>query len=234
MGTHFSPDVSHLGEHPDVWMKDAQLSRGDGTEKQLSAQDHKKMVEHLKAAHGHLDASKDFINGVASHPRLNPMMKMFVNDMVKRGVEKPTKEHVMQFITDRHNKEADTKKSQKGKDAVHARRTELLTHLMQNGQHLDNMLAAHHHLASAKHILIGGLKKTKGIATYARTQKENADTKEVEDHLEPVSPEGFVMIDTGTGKALKAVQRSDFSKMNFERGKMGQMKKQQAQGEDNG
>ena len=80
-----------------------------------------------------------------------------------------------------------------------------------------------------------GLKKTKGIATYARTQKEDPNTKQVTDHLESVAPEGFVMIDTGTGKALKAVNRSEFSKMNFERGKMAQMKRaQQAQGEDNG
>jgi hypothetical protein len=100
------------------------------------------------------------------------------------------------------------------------------------------MLAAHHNIAAAKHVLIGGLKKTKGIATYARTQKEDPNTKQVTDHLESVAPEGFVMIDTGTGKAMKAVNRSEFSRMNFERGKMGQMKKQkqqeQEQGDENG
>jgi hypothetical protein len=175
------------------------------------------------------------VNGIAGHAGLCPIMKMFVNDMVKRGVEKPTKEHVMDFITARHNAEADKLKTQAGKDRVHARRIEMLGHLQQNSGHLENMLAAHHNIAAAKHLLIGGLKKTKGIATYARTQKENPDTKEVTDHLEPVAPEGFVMIDTGTGKALKAVNRSEFSKMNFERGKMAQMKRaQQAQGEDNG
>jgi len=159
--------------------------------------------------------------------------------MVKRGIEKPTRQHVTDFITARHNAEADKLKTQAGKDRVHARRTELLSHLMQNGQHIDNLLAAHHNIAAAKHVLIGGLKKTKGIATYARTQKQNADTKEITDHLEPVAPEGFVMIDTGTGKALKAVNRSEFSRMNFERGKMAQMKKekqqeQQDEGEENG
>lgn len=241
MTTEFSPDLGHIAGHPSVWMKDAQLSRGEDGEKQLSAADHKKIVEHLKAAHKHLDDSKDFLNGVAGHSTLRPLMKMFVNDMVRRGVEKPSRQHVVDFITARHNAEADKRKTQAGKDAVHARRTELMTDLLQNPHHIDNMLAAHHNIAAAKHVLIGGLKKTKGIATYSRTQKANPDTKEVMDHLEPVSPEGFVMIDTGTGKALKAVNRSEFSRMNFERGKMGQMKKekQQAkeesdQGEDNG
>ena len=238
MSTEFSPDLGHIEPHSDIWMKDAQLSRGDG-EKQLSAADHKKIVEHLKAAHKHLDDSKDFINGVAGHASMRPLMKMFVNDMVRRGVEKPTRQHVMDFITARHNAEADKLKTQAGKDRVHARRTELMADLLQNTQHIDNMLAAHHNIAAAKHVLIGGLKKTKGIATYARTQKQNADTKEISDHLEPVSPEGFVMIDTGTGKALKAVNRSEFSRMNFERGKMAQMKKekkqdQQEEGEENG
>jgi len=232
MTTQFSPDLSHLEQHPDVWMKDAQLSRGEGNEKQLSAADHKKILEHLKAAHKHMDDSKDFLNATAGHATLKPLLKMFVNDMVKRGVERPSKQHIMDFITARHNAEADKLKTQAGKDRVHARRTELLSHLMQNGQHLDNMLAAHHNIAAAKHILIGGLKKTKGIATYARTQKAHPDTKELVDHLEPVSPEGFVMIDTGTGKALKAVNRSEFSRMNFERGKMAQMKKKQKQGEE--
>jgi hypothetical protein len=237
MTTEFSPDLSHIEQHPHVWMKDAQLSR-DG-DKQLSAGDHKKIVEHLKAAHKHLDDSKDFIGGVAGHATMRPLMKMFVNDMVKRGIEKPTRQHVTDFITARHNAEADKLKTQAGKDRVHARRTELLSHLMQNGQHIDNLLAAHHNIAAAKHVLIGGLKKTKGIATYARTQKQHADTKEITDHLEPVAPEGFVMIDTGTGKALKAVNRSEFSRMNFERGKMAQMKKekqqeQQDEGEENG
>jgi hypothetical protein len=232
--TEFSPDLSHIEQHPHVWMKDAQLSRGDG-EKQLSAADHKKIVEHMRIAHEHLDKSKDFVNGIAGHAGLRPIMKMFVNDMVKRGVEKPTKEHVMDFITARHNAEADKLKTQAGKDRVHARRIEMLNHLQQNSGHLENMLAAHHNIAAAKHLLIGGLKKTKGIATYARTQKEDPNTKQVTDHLESVAPEGFVMIDTGTGKALKAVNRSEFSKMNFERGKMAQMKRaQQAQGEDNG
>ena len=237
MSTEFSPDLTHIEQHPHVWMKDAQLSRGDG-EKQLSAQDHKKIVEHLKAAHKHLDDSKEFLNGVAGHGTFRPLMKMFVNDMVKRGIEKPTHQHVTDFITARHNAEADKLKTQAGKDRVHARRTELLTHLLQNRQHLDNMLSAHHNIAAAKHVLIGGLKKTKGIATYARTQKEDPNTKQVTDHLESVAPEGFVMIDTGTGKALKAVNRSEFSRMNFERGKMGQMKKQkqqeQEQGDENG
>lgn len=228
MSTEFSPDLGHIEPHQDVWMKDAQLSRGDG-EKQLSAKDHKKIVEHLKAAHKHLDDSKDFLNGVAGHGSLRPLMKMFVNDMVKRGVEKPTRQHVMDFITARHNAEADKLKTQAGKDRVHARRTELMSHLLQNTQHIDNMLAAHHNIASAKHVLIGGLKKTKGIATYARTQKIHPETKEVTDHLESVAPEGFVMIDTGTGKALKAVNRSEFSRMNFERGKMAQMKKEKQQ-----
>lgn len=237
MSTQFSPDLGHITGHPSVWMKDAQLSRGEDGEKQLSAADHKKIVEHLKAAHKHLDDSKDFLNGVAGHATLRPLMKMFVNDMVRRGVEKPSRQHVMDFITARHNAEADKRKTQAGKDAVHARRTELMTDLLQNPHHIDNMLAAHHNIAAAKHVLIGGLKKTKGIATYSRTQKAHPDTKEMMDHLEPVSPEGFVMIDTGTGKALKAVNRSEFSRMNFERGKMGQMKKekQQAeQGEENG
>lgn len=242
MSTQFSPDLGHIAGHSSVWMKDAQLSRGEGEESQLSAADHKKIVEHLKAAHKHLDDSKDFLNGVAGHATLRPMLKMFVNDMVRRGVEKPSRQHVVDFITARHNAEADKRKTQAGKDAVHARRTELMTDLLQNPHHIDNMLAAHHNIAAAKHVLIGGLKKTKGIATYSRTQKAHPDTKEMMDHLEPVSPEGFVMIDTGTGKALKAVNRSEFSRMNFERGKMGQMKKekQQAkeeesdQGEDNG
>jgi hypothetical protein len=225
MSTEFSPDLGHIESHPHIWMKDAQLSRGDG-EKQLSPGDHKKIVEHLRAAHKHLDDSKDFLNGVAGHTSLRPLMKMFVNDMVRRGVEKPTRQHVMDFITSRHNAEADTKKTQKGKDVVHARRTALMADLLQNTQHIDNMLGAHHNIAAAKHVLIGGLKKTKGIATYSRTQKQNADTGEVSDHLESVAPEGFVMIDTGTGKALKAVNRSEFSRMNFERGKMGQMKKE--------
>ena len=229
MSTEFSPDLGHIEPHEDIWMKDAQLSRGDG-EKQLSPADHRRIVAHLKAAHKHLDDSRDFLNGVSAHPTMKPLMKMFVNDMVRRGVEKPTRQHVVDFITARHNAEADTKKTQAGKDRVHARRTELLTDLMQNGTHIDNMLTAHHNIAAAKHVLIGGLKKTKGIATYARTQKANPDTKEVSDHLEPVSPEGFVMIDTGTGKALKAVNRSEFSRMNFERGKMQQMKKEKQQG----
>jgi len=225
MSTEFSPDLGHIEGHPNVWLKDAQLSRGDG-EKQLSAKHHKKIVEHLRAAHKHMDDSRDFLNGVAGHTNLRPLMKMFVNDMVRRGIEKPTRQHVVDFITARHNAEADTKKTQKGKDAVHARRTALMADLLQNTQHIDNMLGAHHNIAAAKHVLIGGLKKTKGIATYSRTQKQNADTGEVSDHLESVAPEGFVMIDTGTGKALKAVNRSEFSRMNFERGKMGQMKKE--------
>jgi len=225
MSTQFSPDLGHIEAHPHIWMKDAQLSRGEG-EKQLSAGDHKKIVDHLRAAHKHLDDSKDFLNSVAGHASLRPLMKMFVNDMVRRGVEKPSRQHVMDFINARHNAEADTKKTQKGKDAVHARRTALMTELIQGPHHIDNMLAAHHNIAAAKHVLIGGLKKTKGIATYSRTQKQNADTGEISDHLESVAPEGFVMIDTGTGKALKAVNRSEFSRMNFERGKMGQMKRE--------
>lgn len=240
MSTHFSPDLSHIQGHSSVWMKDAQLSRGEeeGGEKLLSRQDHSKIVEHLKTAHKHLDDSKDFLNGLAGHGTLKPLMKMFVNDMVRRGVEKPSRQHVMDFINARHEAEAGKKKTQAGKDAVHARRTELISHLLQNGHHVDNMLAAHHNIASAKHVLIGGLKKTKGIATYARTQKMHPDTKEVTDHLEPVAPEGFVMIDTGTGKALKAVNRSEFSKMNFERGGIAQKKRdrqnQEEGEEDNG
>lgn len=229
----FSPDISHFQSHPDVWHKDAQMSKPEGEEKLLSAGDHKKIVEHLKIAHEHMDNSADFLDSTAKHPTLKPILKMFVNDNVKRGIDKPTKEHLVDFITKRHTAEADKLKTQTGKDKVHARRIELINHVLQNSNHIHNTLTAHHNIAKAKSLLIDGLKKTKGIATYSKTSKVDPHTGAESIHHEAVEPEGFVMVDSSTGKALKAVKREQFSRMNFEKGKMGALKRSK-EGEENG
>lgn len=110
-----------------------------------------------------------------------------------------------QYITDWYQKEIDSKKQEKTKQAWTARRDTVLKKVFQNTEELISIFELMNLLVQAKQMVIDKLNRTSSIGTFLRTKKGVRATNQ----------EGFVAIDRLTGGAVKLVDRMEFSYANF-------------------
>ena len=110
-----------------------------------------------------------------------------------------------QYITDWYQKEIDSKKQEKTKQAWTARRDIVLKKVFQNTEELISIFELMNLLVQAKQMVIDKLNRTSSIGTFLRTKKGVRATNQ----------EGFVAIDRLTGGAVKLVDRMEFSYANF-------------------
>jgi hypothetical protein len=110
-----------------------------------------------------------------------------------------------QYITDWYQKEIDSKKQEKTKQAWTAKRDNVLKKVFQNTEELISIFELMNLLVQAKQMVIDKLNRTSSIGTFLRTKKG----------IRATNQEGFVAIDRLTGGAVKLVDRMEFSYANF-------------------
>ena len=110
-----------------------------------------------------------------------------------------------QYITDWYQKEIDSKKQEKTKQAWTAKRDKVLKKVFQNTEELISIFELMNLLVQAKQMVIDKLNRTSSIGTFLRTKKG----------IRATNQEGFVAIDRLTGGAVKLVDRMEFSYANF-------------------
>ena len=102
-------------------------------------------------------------------------------------------------------KAIDSVKTDAAKKRKESQFKELVTYLSNNSTKLDLMFALRESLVRIKMMLINKLKSVKGIGTFIKTGNG----------FDVTSPEGFVTVDRLSNKALKLVDRLEFSMQNF-------------------
>ena len=138
------------------------------------------------------------------------MVKTYNNSKVRAGETiTNTTNHatgLIKFIDDKFKKQEDERKTDKGKEAVRARKKELLGPLMQVGSaDLAKIFDFMNLIVEAKNIVIQKMNQAESIGTFLKTSKG----------FKVTSPEGFVAIDKSSGGAVKLVDRLEFSRANF-------------------
>ena len=120
-----------------------------------------------------------------------------------------TKKHVdnlIQFITDKFEKEAGKRTTEKGKSAQYAKRDEMLKFFSEkNKNNLKLLFDLQKAIVVAKLIIINKLDRLKNINTFVKTKTG----------FKVTGQEGFVAIDRIGGGAVKLVDRLEFSTNNF-------------------
>lgn len=210
MKASFGKDIaSKLKKSKNVWSVDATFHdvSGNATFTKKETANITKLLSAAGTIFQKLDAKT--LNGISDNPELLQKVKTHYNSKVRAG-ERITNvsAHVrdlVNYIAGFYGKEADKRKTAKGKSAQFAKRDEILKFFSNaNKRNLENIFNMMNYIIEAKEIIIAKLDQASSVGTFLKTA----------DGFKVTSPEGYVGIDR-TGGALKLVNRMEFSKANF-------------------
>ena len=138
---------------------------------------------------------------------LNIMFKTFFNTYVRQGRSlvgaRNTARDFAQYFSNALDKEIATKKMKTTKDKYLELKNKGLKFISDNQQAIYMTVASYMNLQAAKNFMIRKLQKVNTFGTFLRTP----------DGYRVTAPEGFVAI--RSGRALKLVDRLEFSRANF-------------------
>ena len=201
----FNPQVSKLARTRDVWFSDADFkdTSGTATFTKSETKDIQGMIDGVRKT-----ASKHskFIDELQGKSAIISELKIFGNSLIRQGAGGT--ESVEGFIThlnSKMQKAKDSVKTDAAKKRKESQFKELVTYLSNNSTKLDSLFAMRESLVSIKIMMINKLKAVKGIGTFIKTDSG----------FKVTAPEGFVAVDRLTNKALKLVDRMEFSMQNF-------------------
>jgi len=147
------------------------------------------------------------LNSFSDNKDLNQRVNAFINTKVRANdkidnLDKFIKD-LVKYIEDYYQKEADKKKTEKGKQSSYDKRDEILVYF--NTNDIAKVFELYNLIDTAKHMVIDKLNKVEGLRTFLKTKNG----------YEVTGQEGFVAIDKMGKNALKLVDRLSFSRANF-------------------
>jgi hypothetical protein len=163
----------------------------------------------INRAEGSLKQSSKFLDMMKGDDKfsLNYMFKIFFNRYVREG-KKPvgvrdTVAGFAKYFSDSLDKEVASKKQKKTQDKYLEIKNKGLRFISANQNPLYMTVASYYNLQAAKQFMINRLQKVNTFGTFLKTENGYRVT----------APEGFVAI--RSGRALKLVDRLEFSRANF-------------------
>jgi hypothetical protein len=150
------------------------------------------------------------LNDISSDPDFLIAVKTYHNSKIRAGdsIPNPT-DHVrglVSWLTDRFQKERDSKKTEKGKLAVDGRRVAMMRYFGKHGiGEIARIFEMMNLIVTAKNILVSKLNRINGLRTFLKTK----------DGFQVTGQEGYVITDHLGKNAVKLVDRLEFSRANF-------------------
>ena len=211
MSASFGEEIaSGLKEVSSVWSVDAVFkdSSGSVTFTKKETDDVTAMLS--KAGSVFKGVKKEVLDELANNSELNMRVNTYINVKVRAGerVSNPKAFTVglTKFIEDYYQKQADTRKTAKGKTAQMDKKNSVLVFFEKFKQKdIENVFILYNMLVDIKLVIIDKLNKVDGLRTLLKTPKG----------YEVTGQEGFVAIDRYGKNSLKLVDRLQFSKANF-------------------
>ena len=205
----YGVDVSRFNTTRNVWSQDATLR--DLTKLTMSRKDTDEVTSYLSTA-GQIfnQISGTTLRTLEKDPELAQLIEQFNNTYVRKGqVIQNTKTHtnrLISWIKQKFQKEADKRKTEKGKSTQIKKLNEILKFFSPaNRQSLVKMFDLQKVIVLAKMKLINTLNKLSNVDTFLKTKRGYRVTGQ----------EGYVAIDKLGGDAVKIVDRMEFSYANF-------------------
>ena len=171
----------------------------------LTLKEVEKIYKHLENIRTNLRKSKGFINSIQGNQALFSYLNMYINSNIRGGSESFSSKEFLKWIDIRLQKELDSMKSEKGKTKKEEKKEKIIQKLTNEKNQMDSMFLLHSELKNIKTILIRKFEEIQSINTFIKTSDGFRVTKQ----------EGFVGIDRLTNKAIKLVDRLEFSRANF-------------------
>tara|TARA_Y100000114_G_scaffold39253_1_gene34930 strand:+ start:844 stop:2040 length:1197 start_codon:yes stop_codon:yes gene_type:complete len=198
----FGADVSGLRKSNKVWYQDASYKDVSGKATLTSTQE-ASMDRLISSTEKLVAKSKRTLKQIVTG-EMKDLIKIYLNANVREGVDKGTAKSFAGFIVSRFDNKIKTLKTDKAKERVEKEKQVLITELKRMSKDLNNLFTAHYELARAKMLILKKLQALNTMPSFIKTDSGYRVT----------DPEGFVAIDR-TGKAVKLVDRMEFSRANF-------------------
>ena len=207
----FGANAKKLNNTRAVWSTDATFRDASGNVT-FTAAEAAQFQKILNMAGGSLKKASSYLRIITQDKNewaLSTRLKTFLNSYI-RGGEKitDTKKVVARFETyynDVLQKKIDSVKTPAGKKKWQLQKDTGMKEYRQHKAALYFVVATYITLQTAKTVVIRKLERARSIGTFLRTS----------DGFKVTAPEGFVAIDH-IGKALKLVDRMEFSRANFQ------------------
>ena len=210
MSASFGEEIaSKLKRNRKVWSVDATYKDVSGSANMT--QDETDSVTELLSKAGTMfnQVDANTLNGISEEPDLLIRVKRYINMKVTDGerIKNTTKfvSDLMNYIYDFYQMEIDKLKTEAAKERKKEKMKEVMSYFSKNDKaQIVKLFDLYNTIVDAKLAIITKLDKTKTIGTFLKTA----------DGYKVTEQEGFVAIDK-VGKAVKLVDRMDFSKANF-------------------
>jgi len=209
MQASFGANVSSLTKTNDVWFSDANYEDKSGTITFNKAETDSFTNVLSLAGKTFRSFNTSFMRDLVVRQDVLILIKTFSNVKVRAGEEiRNTSKHVddiIDYVNTKIQKDIDKLKTETSKNKKTKYKQDVINVLSVNKKHLKNMFDMQNLLVQAKNLVIRKLEKAKGaMDTFIRT----------DNGFRVTAPEGFVAIDH-SGKAVKLVDRLEFSRANF-------------------
>ena len=208
MKASFNIDVGHLKTTKDVWFRDASFTDASGTA--TFTEEETAAITSILSNAGRLFNTIPALtlNRIAASDVFLTQIKTFNNTKVREGKKiADTRIHtqeLLNWIEARLNKEILAAKKEDTKQKRIKEKNEVMRFYRSNAIQLKLIFDLMNLIVDAKLMIIRKLETIKSIGTFVRT----------DDGFRITAPEGFVAVDH-LGKALKLVDRLEFSRQNF-------------------
>ena len=210
LSAKFGANVKKLRRTPTVWFDDASYKDVSG-HATMTIGEMQTFQKQLNMAGGSLKQSKEMLNKVKTETStlsVGVQLKTYLNSFIRAATDLPSTKEVStkfrEYYQERTQKEIDSKKTDKGKQKYIDIQKEGLKFIDSQGKQVYFACATYKTLQTAKKIVIDKLNSVKGIGTFKVTKTG----------LQSTNPEGYVAVDK-KGKAVKLVDRMEFSIQNF-------------------
>jgi hypothetical protein len=203
-------EINNFNKTSDVYATTATFKDASG-EATFTTAELQKYTAAVNKAEGSLKQASKFLNILGETGQgkflLSTLFKQFFNTYIRQGKSIPNVNRVIQEFSGYYRtllqKEIDLKKTVTAKNKYVKIQEDGLKFIESNKRAIYFTIASYLNLQSAKSIVIEKLEKVKTLGTFLRTDTGYKVT----------APEGFVAI--RSGKALKLVDRLEFSRANF-------------------
>jgi hypothetical protein len=197
MEAGFDPDTHRFKDHDDVHLISHHI---DHSNQSHPPENKKHYDHHMEFSHDSFSRLHPDAFGVTTHHKDH--MLTYINHTVRTG-EPPTSESLMRHVAQKHQKRIDALKSESGKKKAIEHMNSEVSHISKNKKHFDSVFELHGHLQRAKNSLIRSLETNQSFEHTSGGK--------------PTNPEGYVV--HHKGYPSKLVDRSEFSRLNFEKAK---------------
>jgi hypothetical protein len=210
LNAKFGANVSKLRRTPNVWFDDASYKDVSGNAL-MTIGESQQLQKTINMASGSLKKSKELLNKIKTEKNtlsVGVQLKSYLNSFIRAATDLPsTKETAnkfREFYKERTQKEIDAVKRDTSKQKYQTIQDTGLKFIDDHNESVYFACATYKTLQTAKGVIISKLNKAKSIGTFKRTDKG----------LVATNPEGYVAVDK-KGKAVKLVDRLEFSIQNF-------------------